>query len=69
MEIMIAFLLVAALVLAFLCLLVLEYQNVRSKQWHRFWTTHRVVLPPPPQQQPTSFAQNPPDTAEPAKVA
>ena len=69
MEIVLAFLFIAALVLVFLCLLVLEYQNIRSKQWHQVWTAGRGALPPSPPPLPTSFAQNPRNPAEPAKVA
>ena len=68
MELLIIFLLTTAIVLGFLCLLVIEYQNTRSKYWSRVKTTHSMVFAPPmPSPKPAPVKQ--PEPREPAQVA
>jgi len=67
MEIVILFLMTAAVVLGFLCLLIIEYQNVRSKHWRRIKTTHSMMFHPPTPA-PKSTPIKHPEPREPAQV-
>jgi len=44
----ICFAVISTSVLGGLCLLVLEYQNAKSRRWTREWSTPTMPSPPPP---------------------
>ena len=63
MEVLfVAFAFISTSVLGLLCLLVLEYQNSRSRRWNRLWLDHNKgagertpVIPPPVRPDPAVY--------------
>lgn len=61
MDIFLVFFLIAVPILGLLCLIVLEYQNSRNRQWSHMLSLPPAPSPPDPKPSPSRLRANQPD--------